>query len=948
MAHHRGGYLEIRGAAEHNLKSISLRIPKNRLVVFAGPSGSGKSSLAFDTLYAEGQRRYIESLSSYARQFLGQMDKPRYDQIRGLSPTISIEQKAASNNPRSTVGTITEVYDYLRVLYARVGRQHCHGCGRAVEPLSGQQIVDRVLGLKAGTRFLLLAPLVENRKGAHRELLADAVREGYTRVRIDGEVCAAQEAPALDKNRKHTLEIVVDRLVAPDPAGESYRARLTDSVEMALRKGDGRVICAQVSGEERLYSRHLHCPHCDLGFPNLTPQSFSFNSPLGMCPDCNGLGIKPEMDPDLVVPDPTLSVRQGAVEPWARVMERSGSWTGSLIHRFATEYGVDLDRPWNRLPRKHRDLLLYGSRGRKIAMTLEFASGKLEWARAFEGVLNELYRRFRQTKSESMRKYYMRYLSEARCSSCLGKRLRPESVMVKLAGVSLPELTAMTIQQTADFLQRMPLDRTEKKIAVEVLKEIRSRLGFLTGVGLGYLTLDRAGPSLSSGEGQRIRLASQIGSELTGVLYILDEPSIGLHPRDNGRLLQTLEQLRDTGNTVIVVEHDTETVRAADHVVDFGPGAGVDGGRVVFSGTPAQIARSRQSLTGKYLSGRLCIETPAARRPGSGKQIAVKGAAENNLKDLTVGFPLETFVAVTGVSGAGKSTLVNAILYPALRRSLYGSTVAVGAHRRISGAGGIDKVIDIDQRPIGRTPRSNPVTYTKVFDHIRRVFSLTPESRAYGFKPGRFSFNVKGGRCETCQGDGVRRIEMHFLPDVYVTCEVCGGKRFNDATLRVRFKGLNIAEVLDLSVREAMVVFANQPRVMAGLTTLADVGVDYLRLGQPSPTLSGGEAQRIKLARELSRSATGRTLYILDEPTTGLHPHDLRKLLQVLNRLVDAGNSVIVIEHNLDVIRCADHVIDLGPEGGDGGGTVVVTGTPEAVSRCRRSYTGRYLREVLS
>jgi excinuclease ABC subunit A len=944
---HRYGQIEIRGAAEHNLKNISLSIPKNRLVVFAGPSGSGKSSLAFDTLYAEGQRRYIESLSSYARQFLGQMDKPRYDQIRGLSPTISIEQKAASNNPRSTVGTITEVYDYLRVLYARVGRQHCHGCGRVVEPLSGQQIVERILRLKAGTRFLLLAPLVENRKGTHRERLADAVREGYSRVRIDGEVCATQEAPALDKNRKHTLEIVVDRLVAPESVKGSYRARLADSVEVALRKGGGRVICAEVSGEERLYSRHLHCPHCDLGFPNLAPQSFSFNSPLGMCPDCNGLGTKPEMDPDLVVPDPTLSVRQGAVEPWARIMERSGSWTGSLIQRFASEYGVDLDRPWNRLPRKHRDLLLYGSQGRKIAMTMEFASGKLEWARAFEGVLNELYRRFRQTKSDGMRKYYMRYLSEVRCSSCQGKRLRPESVMVKLAGVSLPELTAMTIQQTSDFLQRMPLNPTEKKIAGEVLKEIRSRLGFLTGVGLNYLTLDRAGPSLSSGEGQRIRLASQIGSELTGVLYILDEPSIGLHPRDNGRLLQTLERLRDTGNTVIVVEHDTETVRAADHVVDFGPGAGVDGGRVVFSGTPKQMARSRQSLTGSYLSGRLCIETPDERRPGSGKKIVVKGAAENNLKDLTVGFPLETFVAVTGVSGAGKSTLVNAILYPALRRSLYGSTVAVGAHRGVSGTGSIDKVIDIDQRPIGRTPRSNPVTYTKVFDHIRRVFSLTPESRAYGFNPGRFSFNVKGGRCETCQGDGVRRIEMHFLPDVYVTCEVCEGRRFNDATLRVRFKGLNIAEVLDLSVREAMEVFANQPKVMAGLTTLADVGVDYLRLGQPSPTLSGGEAQRIKLARELSRSATGRTLYILDEPTTGLHPHDLRKLLQVLNRLVDAGNTVIVIEHNLDVIRCADHVIDLGPEGGDGGGTVVVTGTPEEVSRCRQSYTGRFLREVL-
>jgi len=943
----RADRLEIRGAAEHNLKHVTLGIPKNRLVVFSGPSGSGKSSLAFDTLYAEGQRRYIESLSSYARQFLGQMDKPRYDQIRGLSPTISIEQKAASNNPRSTVGTITEVYDYLRVLYARLGRQHCHGCGRLVEPLSAQQIVERLLALGPGTRFLLLAPLAEHRKGAHRERLAEAVREGYGRVRVDGAVYPAEAVPVLDKNRKHTVEIVVDRLAAPPSADAPYRARLADSVEAALRKGNGRVICAELPGPERLYSRHRHCPHCDLGFPDLTPQSFSFNSPLGMCPDCNGLGTKPEMDPALVIPDPSLSVRQGAVEPWARVMERSGSWTGSLIERFAAAYGVDLDRPWNQLPRPHRDLLLYGSRGRKIAMTLEFASGKLEWNRAFEGVLNELYRRFRQTRSESMRSYYMRYLSDARCSSCGGKRLRPESVMVKLAGASLPELAAMTIREAAAFLRGMRLDRTERAIADEVLKEILSRLGFLAGVGLDYLTLDRAGPSLSSGEGQRIRLASQIGSELTGVLYILDEPSVGLHARDNGRLLRTLERLRDTGNTVIVVEHDAETVRSADYVVDFGPGAGAQGGRVVFAGTPAQMARSRQSLTGRYLSGRLRIETPAARRPGSGQRITVQGAAENNLKDLTVSFPLGAFVAVTGVSGAGKSTLVNGILYPALRRALGGGNAAAGAHRGICGAEHVDKVIDIDQRPIGRTPRSNPVTYTKVFDHIRQLFSRVPESRAYGFRPGRFSFNVTGGRCETCQGDGVRRIEMHFLPDVFVTCEACGGKRFNEATLRVRFKGLNIAEVLDLSVRDAMAVFAHQPQVLAGLATLADVGVDYLGLGQPSPTLSGGEAQRIKLARELSRRATGRTLYILDEPTTGLHPHDLRQLLQVLCRLVDAGNSVIVIEHNLDVIRCADHVIDLGPEGGDGGGTVVACGTPEEVSRCERSHTGRFLREVL-
>ena len=940
-------HIEIRGAAEHNLKRISLRLPKNRLVVFAGPSGSGKSSLAFDTIYAEGQRRYIESLSSYARQFLGQMDKPKYDHIRGLSPTISIDQKAASNNPRSTVGTITEVYDYLRVLYARIGHQHCHGCGRAVEPLSAEEISRRILELPGGTPFMLLARLVENRKGEYRDLLASSVREGFSRFRIDGKVYQDHELPKLHKNRKHNIDVVVDRLIAAEAGKESYRARLMDSVEVALRKGNGRIICTILKGEERIYSQHLHCPHCDISFPDLSPQSFSFNSPLGMCPDCNGLGTKPEMDPDLVVPDSALSVRQGAVEPWARVMERSGSWTGKLINKFAKEYGVDLDAPWNRLPAAHRDLLLYGSGEKKINITLEFSSGKLEWARSFEGVVNELYRRFRQTRSEGMRKYYMRYLSEKRCSTCQGKRLRPESDAVTIAGKGLTDFTAMTIDQALAFLKKIPLDATDKRIADEVLKEIRSRLSFLMNVGLGYLTLDRSGPSLSSGESQRIRLASQLGSELTGVLYVLDEPSIGLHQRDNRRLLRTLEHLRDTGNTVIVVEHDPETIRSADYVVDFGPGAGTEGGKIVFSGTPVQLQRSRHSLTGKYLSGRLTIHTPDKRRKGSGKVLRVQRARENNLKDLSVAFPLETFIAVTGVSGAGKSTLVNSVLYPALRRAMYKSHVVPGAHKGISGVEYVDKVIDIDQKPIGRTPRSNPATYTKIFDHIRRVFSLTPESRAYGFKPGRFSFNVKGGRCEACRGDGVRRIEMHFLPDVYIPCEVCKGKRFNEATLRVRFKGLNIAEVLDLSVSEAQDIFENQPKVTAGLKTLSDVGMGYVKLGQPSPTLSGGEAQRIKLARELSKTATGRTLYILDEPTTGLHSDDLKKLLFVLNRLVDAGNTVIVIEHNLDVIRCADHVIDLGPEGGDGGGRLVGSGTPEEAARWKNSHTGRYLKKLL-
>jgi len=939
--------IEIRGAAEHNLKHVDARIPKNKLVVFTGPSGSGKSSLAFDTIYAEGQRRYVESLSAYARQFLGQMEKPRYDHIRGLSPTISIEQKAASNNPRSTVGTITEIYDYLRVLWARIGRQHCHRCGRPVERLSAAEIAGRLAALSGGTRLLLLARLVDNRKGEYRELLREAVREGYGRFRIDGEVVREDELPALDKKRKHTIDVVVDRLAVPERREASFEARVTDSVETALRKGGGLLICAVVGGEERLYSEHLHCHHCDLGFPELSPQSFSFNSPLGMCPECNGLGTRPEMDPELVVPDPSRSVREGAIEPWAKVIERSESWTGSLIHNLSKEYGIDFDRPWSRLPKRHRELLLHGSGGRRIAMTLQFSSGKIEFQRSFEGVLNELYRRFRQTKSEGMRRYYMRYLSEARCSTCEGRRLRPESCAVQVGGTHLPELGSRTIEQARAFVNDLVLDATERRIAEEVIKEIDGRLGFLLDVGLGYLTLDRPGPSLSGGESQRIRLASQIGSELTGVLYILDEPSIGLHQRDNARLLATLGRLRDIGNTVIVVEHDQETIEAADWVLDFGPGAGVAGGEIVFAGTPARMRRSPRSLTGRYLSGRLGIETPRRRRRGSGRSLRVEGAREHNLKSVDVSFPLETFIAVTGVSGAGKSTLVNRVLYPGLRRELHGSHEPPGAHRRILGVQHVDKVIDIDQRPIGRTPRSNPATYTKVFDEIRAVFARTAEARAYGFKPGRFSFNVKGGRCEACEGDGVKRIEMHFLADVFVPCELCKGRRFNDATLRVRFKGLDVAQVLDLSVDEALGVFANQPRVVGGLRTLAEVGLGYVKLGQPSPTLSGGEAQRIKLARELSKTATGRTLYILDEPTTGLHFDDLTKLLVVLNRLVEAGNTVVVIEHNLDVIRCADHVIDLGPEGGDAGGRVVARGTPEEVSKCRESYTGRYLRPVL-
>jgi len=939
--------IEVRGAAEHNLKRVDVRLPKHKLIVFTGPSGSGKSSLAFDTIYAEGQRRYVESLSAYARQFLGQMEKPKYDHIRGLSPTISIEQKAASNNPRSTVGTITEVSDYLRVLWARIGQQYCHRCSRAVERLSSEEIVDRLFALGKGKRFLLLARIVDNRKGEYRELLAETVREGYGRFRIDGDVVRDDELPTLDKKRKHTIDVVVDRLAVPEKRAAKERARFTDSVETALKKGGGRMLCQVQGGEEHLYSEDLYCHHCDMGFPELSPQSFSFNSPLGMCPECNGLGTKPEMDPELVVPDPTKSVREGAIEPWAKVIERSDSWTGSLLHTMAEQYGIDFDKPYEKLSKRHREVLLYGTGGKKLAMKVKFASGKLEFQRSFEGILNELYRRFRQTRSEGMRKWYMRYLSDHECGACGGERMRAESRAVKVGGASLPELSRMTIAEARAFINGLSLSATERKIASEVVKEIDGRLGFLANVGLAYLTLDRAGPSLSGGESQRIRLASQIGSELTGVLYVLDEPSIGLHQRDNKRLLETLLRLRDFGNTVVVVEHDAETIASADWVVDFGPGAGVAGGEVVFSGTVAQMKKSRASITGGYLSGRLAIETPRQRRKGSGKLLRLEGAEAHNLKGVTVEFPLETLTAVTGVSGAGKSTLVNSILFPALRRVLHQSREVPGAHKRLQGVGHVDKVIDIDQRPIGRTPRSNPATYTKVFDEIRTVFSMTAESRTYGYKPGRFSFNVKGGRCEACEGDGVRRIEMHFLPDVYVPCEVCKGKRFNDATLRVRFKGLTIAEVLELSVAEALEVFANQPRVLAGLATLGDVGLGYIKLGQPSPTLSGGEAQRIKLSRELSRRATGRTVYILDEPTTGLHFDDLKKLLDVLNRLVDAGNTVIVIEHNLDVIRSADWVIDIGPEGGDAGGHIVAEGTPEEVAKKRGSHTGKFLRPLL-
>jgi len=935
--------ISVRGAKEHNLKNVSLDIPKKKLVIFSGVSGSGKTSLAFDTLYAEGQRRYVESLSAYARQFLGQMEKPKYDTLRGLSPTISIEQKAASNNPRSTVGTVTEVHDYLRVLYASIGVQHCWNCGRKVGKQSAQQIIDEILKLPSGTKLMLLAPLVQNRKGEHKDVLADAQKRGFSRARIDGKIKTLEERIELDKKSKHDIELVVDRLVLKP----EVRSRLTDSVETALKEGKGVLIVtdeAGSKGSDRVMSELNACHFCGLSFPELTPASFSFNNPLGMCDDCNGLGTRPEMDPDLIVPDRTRSIREGAIEPWASGMARGEGWTAEFVDQLARAFKIDLDVQYEKLSKREQDLIMLGSGGREF--TLRWGTGgtwKMEW----EGLVNKLMRSFKTTQSESMRRYYMKFFSSKPCPTCQGERLKRDSRSVKVHGKTLVELSRLTIGETLRFLEQLPLTATEAKIATELLKEIRSRLGFLVDVGLSYLTLDRNASTLSGGESQRIRLASQMGSELTGVIYILDEPSIGLHQRDNAKLLSTLKRLRDLGNSVLVVEHDQETMEQSDWIVDFGPGAGELGGEIVAQGTPAQILKDPKSLTGAYLSGRERIEIPERRRPPGKQKLVIAGAKANNLKDLTVEIPLGLFVAVTGVSGAGKSTLVNEILFPALARELYGSREVPGAHHSIKGIDLLDKVVDIDQRPIGRTPRSNPATYTKVFDCIREVFAMTPEARAFGYTPGRFSFNVKGGRCEACEGDGVKLVEMHFLADVYVPCEVCQGKRFNEGTLRVRYKGKNIAEVLEMSVREAKEHFGVHRDILRILQTLEDVGLGYIRLGQSSPTLSGGEAQRIKLSRELCKVATGRTLYILDEPTTGLHFEDIRKLLSVLNRLVDAGNTVLVIEHNLDVIKSADWVLDLGPEGGAAGGELIASGTPEQVAEVERSYTGNYLRRVL-
>jgi len=938
--------IRVVGAREHNLKGIEVAIPKKRLVVFTGPSGSGKSSLAIDTIYAEGRRRFVESLSAYARQFLGQKEKPKYDKIYGLSPSIAVEQKAASANPRSTVGTITEIHDYLRVLYARLGVQHCPRCARRVESQSAQQIARRIAGLPEGTRLLLLAPRIENRKGEHREELEYLRRQGLVRARLDGEVVPLDGLQTLDKRKKHHLEAVVDRLVVKPKA----RARITDSVETALRLGDGRLIVHDVAaGTDAIYSERLACEHCGVSFPDLAPQSFSFNSPQGMCVACHGLGHSLEMDPERVVPDPSKSIAEGAVVVWpGESMQAGETWTARLVQALARKLSFDLETPWRELSRTARDAILNGTGRRR---NLEVAwNGRRTYRMRWEGVLPQLKRRLLETNSEERQRHYAQFHSYRPCSSCGGARLRSESKAVVLGDRGIAEVCDWSVRDAAVWVDelRAGLDATALAIGGELLKEIRARLRFLEDVGLDYLSLSRPGPSLSGGESQRIQLASQIGSELSGVVYVLDEPSIGLHARDASRLISTLAHLRDKGNTIVVVEHDRETIERADYIVDFGPGAGRDGGHVTAAGTPEEVEADPASLTGRYLSGELEIPLPPERRPTDpDRAIAIRGARQNNLAGVDASFPLGVFVCVTGVSGAGKSTLVNQILLPALQRELHRSTVGVGAHEAIAGLEHVDKVIAIDQQPIGRTPRSNPATYVKVFDPIRQFFADLPESKVFGFKPGRFSFNVRGGRCEGCEGSGVKRIEMHFLADVFVTCQECGGKRFNDATLRVTYRGETISEVLDLTVTEACELFRNHPKIMRLLQTLEDVGLGYVALGQPSPTLSGGEAQRVKLARELGKRSTGRTLYVLDEPSTGLHFDDIKKLLAVLDRLVAAGNTVVVIEHNLDIIKTADWVIDLGPEGGDDGGRVVAAGTPEAVAAAPGSHTGRFLAETL-
>ena len=938
--------LTVKGAREHNLKYVDIEIPRDKLVVFTGLSGSGKSSLAFDTIYAEGQRRYVESLSSYARQFLGQMEKPDVDYIEGLSPAISIDQKTTSKNPRSTVGTVTEIYDYLRLLYARIGIPHCPICGREIKQQTVDQIVDRVMALEEGTRIQVLAPVVRGRKGEHAKEFEAARKSGYVRVRVDGNVYDLSETIPMEKNKKHTIEVVVDRLVVR----ADMRGRLADSVETATGLTGGLVTIDVVGGEELPFSQNYACPEHGVSIEELSPRMFSFNNPFGACPKCTGLGVFMSMDPDRILPDRKLSIRQGAIRASGWSYADGGTIAQMYYEGLAAHYGFSLDTPVQDLPKKAVDVILYGTNGEKIKMTRKMEYGSGEYFTDFEGVLNNLQRRYRETSSEWMREELEEYMSEIPCPECHGHRLKPESLAVTVGGENISSLSRLSVSGALSFLDSLEPSLTdrERKIGERILKEIRERLGFLQSVGLEYLSLSRASGTLSGGESQRIRLATQIGSYLMGVLYILDEPSIGLHQRDNDKLLATLKRLRDLGNTLIVVEHDEDTMWAADWIVDIGPGAGVHGGNVICSGPVEEVCACKESITGQYLSGRRRIPVPAERRPGSGRLLTVRGASENNLKNIDVSFRLGAFNCVTGVSGSGKSSLVNEILYKHLAAALNGARCRAGAHGSIEGLEALDKVIDINQAPIGRTPRSNPATYTGVFNDIRELFASTADAKMRGFSAGRFSFNIKGGRCEACQGDGIIKIEMHFLPDIYVPCEVCKGRRYNRETLEVKYKGKSIYDVLDMTVEEALSFFSSVPKIARKLQTLYDVGLGYIQVGQPATTLSGGEAQRVKLASELSRRATGKTVYILDEPTTGLHTADVQQLIEVLQKLVEGGNTVIVIEHNLDVIKTADYIIDLGPEGGDKGGLVVAAGTPEEVAAVPDSYTGQYLQKVLS
>ena len=931
----------VQGARAHNLKNINVTIPRDQLVVLTGLSGSGKSSLAFDTIYAEGQRRYVESLSAYARQFLGQMDKPDVDTIEGLSPAISIDQKTTSRNPRSTVGTVTEIYDYLRLLFARVGKPVCPNHDIEISSQTIQQMVDRLLEYPERTKMQLLAPIIEGKKGTHVKLLEDLKKQGYVRIRVDGELRDLDDHIELDKNKKHTIEVVVDRVVVK----EGIAARLSDSLEAALRLADGRALVDVMEHEELLFSEHHACPICGFSIDELEPRMFSFNSPFGACPSCDGLGMKMVVDPELVIPDWNRTLLEHAIAPWEPT---SSQYYPELLKAVCKHYNIPMDVPVRDLPKEQMNKILKGSGKEKIQFTYTNEYGRTRSQMIeFEGVLKNIERRFKETSSDYVREQMQKYMAEQPCPSCKGYRLKPETLAVKIDGKHIAEVTQYAIQEAQNFFEELNLSEKDRQIARLILREINERLGFLVNVGLDYLTLSRAAGTLSGGEAQRIRLATQIGSRLSGVLYILDEPSIGLHQRDNDRLISTLQSMRDLGNTLIVVEHDEDTMMAADYLIDVGPGAGVHGGTIVAQGTPQEVMKNDASLTGQYLSGRKFIPLPTERRTSDGRKLTIKGAAENNLKNVTVDVPLGMFIAVTGVSGSGKSTLVNEILYKTLAQRLNRAKSKPGAHKSVEGLEQLEKVIDVDQSPIGRTPRSNPATYTGVFDDIRDVFAATNEAKVRGYKKGRFSFNVKGGRCEACRGDGIIQIEMHFLPDVYVPCEICHGKRYNRETLEVRYKEKNIADVLDMTVEDAVVFFENIPKIKRKLQTIVDVGLGYMKLGQPATTLSGGEAQRVKLASELHRRSTGKSFYILDEPTTGLHADDIARLLKVLQRLVDNGETVLVIEHNLDVIKTADYIIDLGPEGGDKGGTIVATGTPEDICKVKKSYTGRYLKSVL-